>query len=202
VRDALDAGEVETFQLAVADDDVGDLHAGVVDVVLHLHGRAAELQHAHERVAQRGVAQVADVCRLVGIDRRVLDDRLAFRLPRAAGGRCGGGANPQALEQERGTVDEYVEIPARRGLDARDAVTGGETGRDLLGNGARRLAQPPRELEGDRRTDVAQRAIRRCFERDVQRSRVDVPQLGDDGADPRPDSIVQRKNHDGEGAGG
>ena len=67
-----------------ADDDVGDLDAGVVDVVLHFDRDAAEAQHAHQRVAERGVAQVADVRRLVRIDRRVLDDRLAGRRRGAA----------------------------------------------------------------------------------------------------------------------
>ena len=34
------AGEVLAFELAEADDDVGDLDAGVVDVVLDLDGAA------------------------------------------------------------------------------------------------------------------------------------------------------------------
>ena len=72
-RDVLDR---QVLDLAEADDDVGDLDAGVVDVVLHFDRRPAEAQHACERVAERGVAQVADVRRLVRIDRRVLDDRL------------------------------------------------------------------------------------------------------------------------------
>ena len=63
------------FELAEADDDVGHLDAGVVDVVLHFDGRAAEAQHAHERVAERGVPQMADVRRLVRVDGGVLDDR-------------------------------------------------------------------------------------------------------------------------------
>ncbi len=59
------------------DHHVGHLHAGVVDVVLHLDGAAARAQHAHERVAQDRVAQMADVRGLVGIDVGVLDDDLA-----------------------------------------------------------------------------------------------------------------------------
>ncbi len=45
--------------------------------ILHLHGPAARAQHAHERVAQHRVAQMADVGGLVGIDVGVLDDDLA-----------------------------------------------------------------------------------------------------------------------------
>ena len=77
VGDRANLVERLALEHAEADDDVGDLDAGVVDVVLHLDRDAAEAQHAHERVAERGVAQVADVRRLVRVDGRVLDDRLA-----------------------------------------------------------------------------------------------------------------------------
>ena len=63
------------FELAKSDDDVGHLDAGVVDVVLHFDGNAAEALHAHERVAERGIANMADVRRLVRVDGGVLDDR-------------------------------------------------------------------------------------------------------------------------------
>ena len=85
VGDALDVVERLRLELAEADDDVGDLDAGVVDVVLHFDRRAAEAQHADERVAERGVAQVADVRRLVRIDRRVFDDGLAGSARRRRG---------------------------------------------------------------------------------------------------------------------
>ena len=52
-----------------------DLDAGVVDVVLGFDRRAAEAQRPHQRVAERGIAEVADVRRLVRVDGRVLDDR-------------------------------------------------------------------------------------------------------------------------------
>ena len=56
--------------------DVGHLHAGIVDVILHFHRAAGGAQHAHERIAQNGVAQVSDVRGFVGIDVGVLDDDL------------------------------------------------------------------------------------------------------------------------------
>ena len=65
------------FELAEADGDVGDLDAGVVDVVLDLDRTAQEAKQPPERVTERGVPQVADMRRLVRVDRRVLDDRLA-----------------------------------------------------------------------------------------------------------------------------
>src|SRR5438093_13490533 len=42
-------------------DHVGNLDAGVIEVVLHFDSMAQEAQTASERVAQRGIAQVADV---------------------------------------------------------------------------------------------------------------------------------------------
>ena len=71
--------ERAVLELAEPDDDVGDLDARVVDVVLHLDRRAAEPERADERVAERRVPQVADVRRLVRVDGRVLDDRLLRR---------------------------------------------------------------------------------------------------------------------------
>ena len=63
-----------------AEDDVRDLHAGVVDVVLHFDAAAGVAQAArHERVAKHGVAQVADVRGFIGIDAGVLDHDLAAR---------------------------------------------------------------------------------------------------------------------------
>ena len=73
------------LDVAEADDDVGHLNAEIVDVVLHFDRRAAEPEHAHERVAERRVAQMADVRRLVRVDRRVLDDGLVGRAGSAGG---------------------------------------------------------------------------------------------------------------------
>ena len=77
-------GEVARLERREPDDDVGDLDAGVVDVVLDFDLAAGEAEQAHHRVAERRVAQVADVRGLVRIDRRVLDDDLAA-MPAAAG---------------------------------------------------------------------------------------------------------------------
>ena len=64
------------FEVQEADDHVGHLHAGVVDVVLHIDLLAGGAQQAHEGVAQNGVAQMADVRGLVGIDAGVLHQRM------------------------------------------------------------------------------------------------------------------------------
>ena len=63
------------FEMQESDHDVGHLHAGVVDVVLHIDLVAGGAQQADKRVAEDGVAQMADVRGLVGIDAGVLDER-------------------------------------------------------------------------------------------------------------------------------
>src|SRR5205823_4217034 len=53
--------EASALQLAEADDDVGHLYAGVIDVVLYFDRRAAEVERADERIAERRISQVADM---------------------------------------------------------------------------------------------------------------------------------------------
>ena len=60
-------------------DHVSYLRASIVDVVLNIHFPAGEVQQPDKGVAKNGVAQVADVRRLVGIDAGVLDQNLARR---------------------------------------------------------------------------------------------------------------------------
>ncbi len=134
---------------AEADDDVGDLHAGVVDVVLHLDRDAAEAQHAHQRVAERGIAQMADVRRLVRVDGRVLDDGFARSAGRGRSALC----EPKAIEQKRRPFEKEVQVSVGRGGHAVDALERAERGGNLLRDRARRLAQPAGQLERDRRAE-------------------------------------------------
>ena len=76
------------FQIVKADDDIGHLDAGVIDVVLHFDLAAAVAEHADEGVAQDGVAQVADVGGFVGVDVGVFDDDFCLLKPLAAPPPC------------------------------------------------------------------------------------------------------------------
>ena len=64
------------LQFAESDNDVRDLHTGVVDVILHVDRIAVEAQQADEGVAEDRIAQVSDVRGLVRIDGAVLDENL------------------------------------------------------------------------------------------------------------------------------
>ena len=77
------------LQLDEADNDVGNLHAGVVDVVLDIDGVTGGAQQAHEGIAEDGVAQMADVRGLVGIDAGVLDQNFAADIGCAFAGVVG-----------------------------------------------------------------------------------------------------------------
>jgi hypothetical protein len=57
-----------------ADHHIRHLHAGVVDVVLHVDHVPCRTKQAHKGVAENRVAQMADVRGLVGIDGCVLHD--------------------------------------------------------------------------------------------------------------------------------
>ena len=116
VGDCANLVERAVLDLAEADDDVGDLDAGVVDVVLHFDRRAAEAQHADERVAERGIAQVADVRGLVRIDRRVLDDRLAPGASRRRSSQPRPRSANRASRNAR-PIEIQIQVAVRRGDD-------------------------------------------------------------------------------------
>ncbi len=104
------------LQMQEARDHIGDLHAGVIDVVLNLHLFARGAKHADERVAEDRVAQMADVRGLVGIDIGVLDDDL-FRA-RIAGRRNASFEQPGPIIS---AVEPDIQIPIARDFDAGDA---------------------------------------------------------------------------------
>src|ERR1700733_6956303 len=61
-----------------ANHNVSDLDTGVVNVVLHVDFVAGRAEQAYKGVAENGVAQMADVRGLVGIDGGVLNEDVAL----------------------------------------------------------------------------------------------------------------------------
>ena len=122
------------------------------------------------------------VCSTMALPRR--RPRRGGRRARAASSR-----NAAALEKE-------VQVAVRRRGDLPDALERSERAGDLLRDGARRLAQPARQLEGDRRAEVAELAVRRVLERDRRRvgdfERVERRQQA---RDVRAKAVVNGKNH-------
>ncbi len=141
-------------QVEEADHHVGELDAGVVDVVLDLDGVAQAPLAAGEHVAEHGVAQVADVRRLVRVDVGVLDDDLAGALRRRRIGRQQGGG-------EGGAVEKEVEVAGAQHLDLAHQPRRPQGGREVLGDGTRVALEGARQLHGGRGSEVAQLAARR-----------------------------------------
>jgi hypothetical protein len=70
------------FKISESHDDVRDLNACVVDVVLNFYLTAGGFEDADERIPDCGVPQVPDVRCLVRIDVGVFDDNFAVILIR------------------------------------------------------------------------------------------------------------------------
>jgi hypothetical protein len=133
-----------------ADDDVGDLNAGVVDVILDADLVAGLVvvgaEQALEGVAENGVAQVANVGGLVGVDAGVLDQAKAgtANVGVAVGGDGAHGG---------GAVEADVEVAGAGDLDTGDAwdliergiQLGGEFDRDRTGGFAQALGEFKRD---------------------------------------------------------
>ena len=135
--------------MAEGDDDVGDLHAGVVDVVLRLDAVAEPLQAADEGVAHDGVAEVADVRGLVRIDVRVLDDDALA----AVASRRHDGADVR--RRERAAVEAEVEVAGTLDADRLHERRQGHPVRQRLRDLARLSFERLRQLQRHRRGQVA-----------------------------------------------
>src|SRR5689334_9106525 len=61
------------FQIKKPDHHVRYLNAGIVNVVLYIYFCASRLQQAHKCIAQNGIAQVADMGRLVRVNAGMLN---------------------------------------------------------------------------------------------------------------------------------
>src|SRR5262249_53201346 len=119
---------------------------------------AAGAQHAHEGVAEHGVAQVADVGGLVGVDVGVLDDDLLARALDAFG---------RAGEQRcavRAAVEADVDVAVAGDLHRLDATDGADLFGELGGNLLGRLAQLLGELEGGGERNLAELALARLLD--------------------------------------
>ena len=164
-------GEGFFFEVPKSHDDIGNLNAGVVDVVLNFHMPAARLENADERVADCGVAEMPDVCRLVGIDVRVLDNDFPAVLRN--------NAQPPARHQfvegiphDDGAIEKEVDIARSGQLDLVDSGNVSHRPNQFFCDGARSLFQLLREFKADRRREFAQLNLWRLVENNVPNFKV------------------------------
>jgi hypothetical protein len=141
---------------------VRHLDARVVDVVLHADVVAPVTQQAHERVAQAGVPEVADVGGLVGVDARVLDDHVARPL-----GHLAPGQGARELASERSAVEEEVHVSPAGHRAPSDARGRRELLRQALGDLAGRTVELLGEVEGGGQGEVPELNPGRVLEGDI-----------------------------------
>jgi len=164
-----DFGERFLSHVLKADDDVGDLHAGVVDIVLHLDVFTGVAQDTCDRVAQNGVANVADMRGLVGVNAGVFDDDF-FRRRGRFGRRC----CHCALQRppERGAVKESVEVAGAGHFEQGDSRNGWKAGGNFLSNLAGRALQALGQLKTNGRSRFAEFELRWFLQNDGNVNRV------------------------------
>ena len=143
-----------------ADHDIGNLHACIVDVILHFHVIACGSQHPDKGVAENGIAQMSDVRGLVGIDVGMLDDDLA-------GCGCVGTGLACGHHRSIGTaVEPDVDIAVAGHLEGRDAGDRGKVREQLAGDGLGRFFQASRQLKRNWQGHLTERGLLRLFDYD------------------------------------
>ena len=155
-----------------ADDHIGNLDAGVVNVVLNVDLVAGGAEHAHKGVAEDGVAQVANVGGLVGIDACVLDeDVVAMRgRGRPRHSRPGGRRYRFGSDFADGGCAINVRIDVACAGDFKASKAGqmaevGDDGNyDFLGDDFGGFAEGARQLEGDGCGQLAELELGRDFD--------------------------------------
>ena len=127
--DAAQVGFRLPLELHQAVDDVHDLDAGVVEIVLDLDGFPLGPEAPDEGVAQAGVPEMADVGRFVGVDVRMLDDDLPFlRTEGAPAGRS------ETFGEKRVRVQKQVDEAGPGDFQARNPRRDPDLGRHFLGD--------------------------------------------------------------------
>ncbi len=145
---------------------VGNLHAGVVDVILNIHFPAGKFQQPDKRVAENGVAQVADVGRLIGIDAGVLNQNLA-----------GGDFGPRLFVGNKGcgqffAPEPRVDIARARQFQFLKAWNGADPVDDFFRNLARGLAQLLGQLKSQRQCVLAELHFGWLFDDDFRQIQI------------------------------
>ena len=133
-------------------DDIGNLDAGIVDVVLNLDLVSREAENANESIADGGVPKVTDVGRLVRIDVGVLDDHLpagGFERRQPAGPQRG-----RRRSQDESPVEVEVDEAGTRDFHFVDAVDF-ERACQFAGNCPRGFSERLGQSKAERRCQLA-----------------------------------------------
>ena len=172
--------------------ELGDLRAGVVEVVLADDLVAGELEQPRERVAVGGVTAAGGGQRAGRVRRDVLDDDLLGMLRMAVAPVVAGGHDLMRGGDVPGVGEEDVEEAGAGDLDALDRVPQplGQPLPEALGDLARRRAQGGREQHRGVRRVVAETGLLRTLQaRPRLRRRLAVAQVTGGRLDGRPQLV-------------
>ena len=110
--DLADLGKRFAFEMQKPHHNIRNLHAGIVDVVLHIDLLPIRPQNPHKRIAQDRIAQMPHMRGLVGIDTGVLHQDMQPRVRLRTN---------VVLRQRRGqgcAIHVDIEVPSARRLKA------------------------------------------------------------------------------------
>ncbi len=172
----LHAGQIQRFEVNEPHHHIGNLDAGIVDIVLHIDLLSSRNQQPHESITQNCVAQMPDVCRLVGIDARVLHQRMQ-RL-----GWRGNHATHSECLHKTATVETRIDVSSPRQFQRRKSRNATQRRHNLFGNSPWCFAQLPRQLKSNRRGVLAEGKLRRLLQH--HRFHFDLVQTAEHSANP------------------
>ena len=113
-------------------------------------------EHTDERIAEDGVAEVADVGGFVGVDARMFDEHFA------GGGR--GDRRGGEGEGDGGAINTEVDIAVAGDFESANSFYGREFVDEFRGDGAGGLAEFPSELTGGGDGEFAEVRLAGLFE--------------------------------------
>jgi hypothetical protein len=132
--------------------------------------------------------------RLVWIDRGVLDDRLA------GPGRSAASVGLHPADDRCRAIEEEIDVAVRRRFDPAEPFDRAQRRGYLLRDRSRRFAQAAGEAEGERDSEIPERAPGRELDGDVGQKRIvqgDTVQTADGIGYARTHEFVNRQNHEG-----
>ena len=159
VGDCPDLAQRLAIDLPKADDDVGDLHAEIVDVVLDFDRRVGEPEDARASVSPSVAFRRWPMC-------AALFGLIAVCSTIVFSARCAVGPRAERRDLAAQSGEEETRGGRGKGSDTRsarprlrDARQVGQNASQLLRDRARRLRSVRAELKRDRDGEIAQRAI-------------------------------------------
>ena len=143
-----------------SDYNIGNLHAGVVNIVLDIDRMRRLTQHTDKGIPKNRIAKMSDMGGFIGIDAGVLDQDFVFTLDLVRRWR-------EHLAHEFATIEARVDVSSAGYFKRLYAGNVSQSGYEFLRRLPRRLAQALRQIEGNGQGVLAKRDLRRLLDDDI-----------------------------------